>query len=392
MSIPPAVPPVQKARSSNLELYRIVMMTLIVAFHFYLFSGISPETEKGGYFGGLSSDPDLSSWRSWFLMTFGAWGKFGINGFVLITGYFMCRSTITLRKFLKLFLIYLFYKYTISTLAFTTGNLSLTTYLGMLIPIKMVDKSFIDSYILFFLFIPFLNAMIQNLNEKKHLLLIALSLFIYTILSVTPFLIVEFTYIIWFSILYFIASFIRFYPRKLYDNTKFWGWASLLTFGLSLGSFYVFGRLAPQLGFSSKPFYLVLDANKPLALLLAVTTFLFFKNLRIPQSRFINTVAGAAFGVLLLHSTTYYVRRLLWRDVFPLAKWLEESSGAELVLQFFGAVFIVYIVCTAIDLLRIRFVETPFFNWYDRHIDKWNARWSKVSKRCWKALGVEDCG
>lgn len=29
-------------------------------------------------------------------------------------------------------------------------------------------------------------------------------------------------------------------------------------------------------------------------------------------------------------------------------------------------VIVVYVVCVVLDLLRIRFVETPFFNWLDK--------------------------
>ncbi len=78
---------------SNLELYRIIVMLLIVAHHYVVNSGLMEV---------MMSQP--TSGKSIFLSLFGMWGKTGINCFVLITGYFMCRSEITLRKFLKLLL------------------------------------------------------------------------------------------------------------------------------------------------------------------------------------------------------------------------------------------------------------------------------------------------
>lgn len=80
-----------KTRNSNLELYRIIVMILIVAHHYVVNSGLMDELVK---------DP-LSS-KSLFFYLFGMWGKTGINCFVMITGYFMCKSHITIRKFLKL--------------------------------------------------------------------------------------------------------------------------------------------------------------------------------------------------------------------------------------------------------------------------------------------------
>lgn len=82
-----------KERNSNLELYRIIVMLLIVAHHYVVNSGL----------GECISQNPLSA-NSLFYLLFGAWGKTGINCFVLITGYFMCKTEITLHKFLKIFL------------------------------------------------------------------------------------------------------------------------------------------------------------------------------------------------------------------------------------------------------------------------------------------------
>ena len=82
-----------KQRSSNIELYRILVMLLIVAHHYVVNSGLLDVMNQ-----------NILSANTIFYSLFGAWGKTGINCFVLITGYFMCTSKISLRKFLKLFL------------------------------------------------------------------------------------------------------------------------------------------------------------------------------------------------------------------------------------------------------------------------------------------------
>ena len=43
------------------------------------------------------------------MLLFGAWGKTGINYFVLITSYFMCQSKIKWEKLLKLYIQIAFY-------------------------------------------------------------------------------------------------------------------------------------------------------------------------------------------------------------------------------------------------------------------------------------------
>ena len=82
-----------KVRSSNLELYRVIVMLAIVAHHYVVNSGVLQ----------LAYDAPMQA-NSLFALLFGAWGKAGINCFVLITGYFMCTSRITLKKFVKLLL------------------------------------------------------------------------------------------------------------------------------------------------------------------------------------------------------------------------------------------------------------------------------------------------
>ena len=72
---------VKKLRDSNLELYRIICMLLIVAHHYVVNSGVAG---KGGPLW-----EDCTSGNSIFISLFGAWGKTGINCFLMITGYYV---------------------------------------------------------------------------------------------------------------------------------------------------------------------------------------------------------------------------------------------------------------------------------------------------------------
>lgn len=82
------IPTLKKERNSNLELYRIIIMLLIVAHHYVVNSGLIQ----------LMQNSETTN-NSIFLYLFGMWGKTGINCFMLITGYFMCKLNITIRKF-----------------------------------------------------------------------------------------------------------------------------------------------------------------------------------------------------------------------------------------------------------------------------------------------------
>ena len=94
-------------RDSNLELFRCITMLLIVAHHYVVNSGLlsleSPVWNKP------------TSWQTIFLLDFGAFGKTGINCFLLITGYYMCKSSITPRKYFRLLAQIYFYRIIIQT-------------------------------------------------------------------------------------------------------------------------------------------------------------------------------------------------------------------------------------------------------------------------------------
>ena len=191
-------------RLSNFELYRIIVMLAIVAHHYVVNSGIMDVMEEYPLSG-----------RSIYYYLFGAWGKVGINCFVLITGYFMCTSQITVQKFLKLFFEVLFYRMMIHGIFMLSGYeaVNLNSLFLMLIPISNVKNDFGSCFLLFYLCIPFLNILIRNMSQKQHMSLIILLLSISTGLGTLYAVVGRFTtnYVSWFCVLYFISSYIRLY-------------------------------------------------------------------------------------------------------------------------------------------------------------------------------------
>lgn len=200
-------------RHSNLELYRVIVMILIVAHHYFVNSGLV------GY--ALNAP---SSTKSIYLFLFGMWGKTGINCFVLITGYFMCTSNITLQKFCKLLLEVYLYKIIVFIVFWIFGyeELSLQSLIRLAMPVSTVADNFTGCFILFWLTIPFLNTLIKNISQKQHLSLLTLALTIYVLLPLLPFNRVVMNYVTWFIVLYFVSSYIKIYKIQLF-STQTWG-------------------------------------------------------------------------------------------------------------------------------------------------------------------------
>ena len=85
-------------RQSNIELLRIVAMFFIIAYHCVCNSTLW-----------LELDFAHPSAKSILVQLWGMWGKTGINVFVLISGYFMCVSHLTVKRYVKLLAELLFY-------------------------------------------------------------------------------------------------------------------------------------------------------------------------------------------------------------------------------------------------------------------------------------------
>ena len=193
-------------RESNIELFRIIVMMSIIAHHMIVNTAIS-----------YNLLPELHDARNVYMWVFGMWGKVGINCFVLITGWYMCQSAITLKKFLKLLLEVYFYKFFNYALLLCVGmqTISLKKMFYLLSPIANVTSNdFVSCYLVFFLMIPFLNILIHNLSEKMHKYLIMLSVGVLCIWNQLYWIEVDCSYLLWFPTLYFVASYFRIYPES----------------------------------------------------------------------------------------------------------------------------------------------------------------------------------
>ena len=367
--------PSLKQRESNLELFRIITMLLIVAHHFVVNSGLLEP---------IYDNP--TSKTSLFLLLFGAWGKTGINCFVLITGYFMCKSKITAKKFSKLFCEWMFYRIVIFSVFVISGYQAFTLKSAMLtlVPISKIGDNFTSCFIIFWLTIPFLNILLNNMSEKQHVRLLLLCSFTYILLGTIHSVIMN--YVTWFIVLYFISSYIRLYPKKCFNNTLLWGVLTFISFAVSAISVVCCAFLGLGKVFHIYDvYYFVADSNTLLAVTTGVCSFMFFKNIRIKYSKVINTIAASTFGVLLIHANSDTMRQWLWKDTL---NNVGHYSDSLMPLYAFCCVIGVFAVCVVIDLLRIQFIEKLFFKFWVNHWDTFSIWFSEKEKGFFNKLHV----
>ena len=330
-----------KDRDSNIELYRCIVMMLIVAHHYMIHSSLLNETANC-----------LTSSESIYLYIFGMWGKIGINCFVLITGYFMCQSDVSMRKYLKLLLQVEFYKFVILMAFHVNGtSLSLDNLLSLL-PFTNIDNGFVDCFFIFYLFIPFLNILIHAMTRKQHFALIALCLFIFCLWPQLKVFVVSNNYVVWYCVIYIIAAYIRIYRIDNTFSCFSWGLITLLMVGLAYFSIVCLLYLG-----RSWPYCFVHDCNTVLAVAISICSFMFFKSMKIRYCKLINIAGAATFGVLLIHDCNWEMRSWLWSDMFHCVEWFHKNVYLHSLVCVIG----IYVVCSIIDYFRLRFIEKPLF-------------------------------
>lgn len=110
-------------------------------------------------------------------------------------------------------------------------------------------------------------------------------------------------YVTWFSILYFIGAYLRNYDC-FGIKPQSWKWIALGSVGLSVTSVLAILWVNARFGLSMSPYGLVSDSNRILAVITGISLFMTFKHWKMHYSKFVNTVARSAFGVLLIHANS----------------------------------------------------------------------------------------
>ena len=336
----------KKERHSNIELFRIILMVFLVASHYVHNSGILDEI----YGQSLQS-------KAVIISTFGMWGKPVINCFIFITGYFMCRSKVDYVKWICFVLQVLFYNLLIYFVfvAFGVTSFSINGFISNIIPVKSVWTDFVSCYLIFYLLIPFINILIKNMDRKLHFRLVCLLGIVYVVLGTVPKFVVTMNYLSWFTFTYSFAAYFRIYKETLMRNRKIWIILFCASYCLSVVSvitgLYVSGKTEMRL-----TYYLLEDSNKILAVMLSFSFFALFLNIRIKQSKFINTIAKTTFGVLLIHANSDLMRQWLWKDIL---KCTSYYNTRYYFIHAVISVICVYLVCVVIEMLRLRFIDVP---------------------------------
>lgn len=348
------------ARNSNIELLRIVAMFLIVQSHF----------ATHGYMAVVDGDLlsiDNALNRFWIVAT--TTGNIGNGLFMLITGYFLSQShSFNLRRFLRVVIQVLTYSvlcYLGYTVWFNDSNFTFYGILEACSPLIHGTYWYFTSYILVYLFHPFLNVFISCLSQKQFGIVIVLMAVVWGIVPSLLLLEFEKSGFLVFCLFYFIGAYFRRYYSTIDDSWSQNIWLRLAKTqikryaAISCLIWLVFGFVSAWL----TPFYRFVYMASPLVIVLSVFLFLFFLNCNIfKSSKVINSMAGCMGGVYLL-SDNPYMRKILYTNLFYVDDIIEDNRMLAYTIVF---VLLTILICVCVEFLRKQLYDATENLWKSR--------------------------
>ncbi len=296
-----------------------------------------------------------------------------VNIWVLISGYFLSRTGVSLKRILRVVIEVLFYTVAITGVMFLAGRSS-GTYDGAygliqeyLLPISSEHYWFATAYVFMYLFAPLMNKGVLALSRKQlKFTIIGLLLWFSVIKSIVPVALATDDYgygFGWFLVLYLIAAYIRKYDVRILNSVRggllVFGASGLLIFFLTIASHEVnrsTGRLGTWLG---TPFHY----NFILTLTAALGLFSAFRFLRFREglpAKLVRFLAPYTFGVYLLHEHREIRDRwLVWIQEFigPIPR----GHAVLLIFHIISSVIIVFLAGVMVD-----FIRRMIFEWLAR--------------------------
>jgi hypothetical protein len=270
----------------------------------------------------------------------------------------MVKSTFKIEKVYKLVLEIFFYNILVTGFLLLLGyNFGVKGLIKSIVPIVFdLPETFIGSYLLVYILSPVINICLQSISKKQFEFVLCILLVYYCLVS--TFLLQDtWNYFGWAVTMYLVGSYLKLYSNKIFDCKLLWLSISIFCTLLIWASELVVDFVGVKFGFKGWS-YMMSNANKLPVFLMALSMFLFFKNIKVKTNRVINTIAASSFGVLLIHANSDMMRQWLWKD---LLKNIEYFDSNYLWIHMIVSVVLIYIICTVIDICRIKYIEHPIF-------------------------------
>lgn len=332
-------------RDYNADLFRILASFLVVLVHVMGQGGIQRNTVPG----------TASYWVAWFMYIL---AYCAVNCFALISGYVMVNKTTKAKNIIGLWFQLLFYSLLITVLFFLAlpETRSLKNVAVAFIPVVGKQWWYTSAYFALFFLIPILNTAINHISKKSYEIFLMAVLVGVCILDCClpgdPYVLGNGYSPAWLMVLYLVGAYIKKYDLAQKTTAA----KSILAF-LAMIILTLLSKLTIR--FVTKRFFAVATSENTFISYTSITivlasVFLFFFCLKVKLGsgiqKAIRFFAPATLGVYLIHVHPLVFEHII-KDAFA---GFANKPIVIMVFAALGASLAIYLLCSAIDLLRIQ--------------------------------------
>ena len=337
----------EATRNSNIELLRIVSMLMILMLHYLLFGNILSQSTAEG----------IAYYGSW---TLEAVCLISVDCYMLISGYFLSEKQFTSRRILSFYVQILFYTLVLAVFCFSLGIADLNmANLIQIIPVMGGRNWYVTAYFCLLFLSPVLNHVVQSM-EKRRLRAVLIAQFVLLSVLHTFFFFTD-TFrlegghsVWWYCFVYMLGAYYRKYDLRI--DRKYYVLMALILV-LPLGKFAIDTSDRIILRKLTEVLY-AYDAFP--VLITAILVFDFFVGVKIDSdqaNKVIRLFGKTSFAVFYIHTF------VLWGEIIWTALGSEKYIGSGMqVIHMIGCIVLVYLVCSAVELLRLRLFKALKIN------------------------------
>lgn len=338
-------------RQSNIELARIFAIVGVFILHYN-----NPIMGRG-----IAYAKGINLYILYFLESLSICG---VDLFMLISGYFMCKTQkVSIWKPIKLLVQVVLFSFGVYLLrGLISGNgLSLKGVIASLVPANY----FVILYSVTYLLAPYLNIIVNKLSEQQFRKFIVLLLILFSIwptavdvlselighyyngLSTVGVYGSQWGYsIVNFTLMYLVGAFLR-REKGILDQVRTWKVAVSLFACVVV--MIIWSRINDYIGYLTEK--TAWEYCNPLVILSAVFIFLLFARLHLGVNRIINKISEGVFSIYLLHSI------FLEKIGIEIAV---QKNPVILLIHIFVSASLVCCICLFVHQLY-SFISKPIF-------------------------------
>ena len=335
----------------GIDVLKIVATFMIIAMHIMGQGGLLKSTEVGS----------VNYYIAW---TIECISFVGVNLYALGTGYLNAKKNVKVSSFVKRWLQVFFYTFLFTAL-FTIlmpGVVSLKSWAKAFIPILSNYYWYFTQYFVLFMFMPYLNKMMNSLNRETFKRLVLAIIFVLSFLPMIRqydlFLTGNGFSAWWLIALYIIGGYFSWYKDEIKYPKKFlWG-CILVSNVIAVGSKILIDILMHVDVNNMENYALIYYTSLPMVIS-SIAIFLLASNMKVNRNkRTIKFLGSTTFGIYLFH-VNYFIWAYIISNLFS---FMGTLNPIMMLLGIIGSDIAIFLIGMIFEFLRAKFFEVAHIN------------------------------